>query len=186
MANDNKNVIIAYFPSVQDAETASNELKSWDKANDDIKLGGIGILKLEDGQIKTHSVGARASGTGATVGTFVGIVTGILSGGVTLVGGALVGLAGGAAIGGLKHKNLGLTDADIDTMKQELTDGKAALVVTADDPEVPRTLKEIERVGGKVMSYTMDRDAQDAINLAAFEADKDRYRNDAIMRGMPY
>lgn len=32
---------------------------------DEIKLGGMGIISLEDGNLKTHLVGARATGTGA-------------------------------------------------------------------------------------------------------------------------
>ena len=129
MANKNKNVIIAYFPSAAAAEGASESLKMWDKANDDIKLGGIGILTAENGEIKVNNVGAKASGTGAKAGVLLGVVAGILSGGVTVVGGALAGLVGGSVLGSLKHKNLGLDDGDIDTLKAELTEGKAALVV---------------------------------------------------------
>ena len=39
MANKNKHVIISYFPSKEAATDAANQLKAWDKANDDIKLG---------------------------------------------------------------------------------------------------------------------------------------------------
>ena len=44
MANKNKYVIIGYFPSKEAATEAANQLKQWDKANDDVKLGGMGIL----------------------------------------------------------------------------------------------------------------------------------------------
>ena len=44
MANKNKHVIISYFPSAAAAEGDSEALKQWDKANDQIKLGGMGIL----------------------------------------------------------------------------------------------------------------------------------------------
>jgi uncharacterized membrane protein len=186
MANQNKNVIISYFDSVEKATAAAEGLKTWDKANDDIKLGGIGILSIENGEIKTHNVGKKATGTGAKAGAVIGIVVGVLSGGVTLIGGALAGLAGGALLGSLKHKSLGLTDGDILTFKNELTGGKAALVVTADDNEVNDTLQHIEGLGGKVVSYTADREAMDAINAAAFEADRQRYMGDDAMHGMTH
>ncbi len=54
------------------------------------------------GAIETHPVIVTIVALGA--------VTGILSGGVTLIGGALAGAAGGAVLGALFHKNIGLTD----------------------------------------------------------------------------
>ena len=88
MANQNKNVIISYFDSVEKATAAAEGLKTWDKANDDIKLGGIGVLTVENGEVKTHNIGATAAGAGAKAGTVIGIVAGVLSGGIGLVGGA--------------------------------------------------------------------------------------------------
>ncbi len=113
MANKNKHVIIAYFANLIAAEQAAYRIKDRDKANDDIKLGGIGILTEKDGKIKTQKVGARAAGSGAKWGLALGAATGILTGGVTLIGGAIAGVAGGAAMGALFHKSLGLSDDDL-------------------------------------------------------------------------
>ena len=110
MANKNKHVIIAYYPGADKADQAANHIKDWDKANDDIKLGGIGILTWDKDKVQTRKVGARATGKGAKWGIALGAVTGILSGGVTLVGGALAGVAGGALVGALFHRSLGLSD----------------------------------------------------------------------------
>lgn len=172
MANKNKNVIIAYFPSAAAAEGASESLRMWDKANDDIKLGGIGILTVENGEVKVSNVGAKATGTGAKAGVILGVVTGILTGGITVVGGAIAGAAGGSILGALKHKSLGLTDGDMDTLKAELTDGKAALVVTADDDEVYPTKSKIEEFGGTVTSFTADREATEAMMQATIESER--------------
>jgi uncharacterized membrane protein len=81
MANKNNHIVISYFPSADKADSAANQLKEWDKANDFVKLGGIGILFWEDQKIKTRKVGGRAAGTGAKWGTILGVATGILSGG---------------------------------------------------------------------------------------------------------
>jgi uncharacterized membrane protein len=172
MSNTNRNVIIAYFPSVEQADAAEQALRDWDKADDDIKLGGIGILHVEEGEVKIRNVGARDTATGAKAGAIIGIITGILSGGMTLIGGALAGLAAGAMLGSLKHQGLGLTDGDIAEMKAELTSGKAALIVTADDNEVNDTKQEIERLGGNVVSYTADREALETLALAAAEEER--------------
>lgn len=155
MANKNKNVVISYFPSREAATQAAEQLKEWDKAHDDIKLGGLGILTWENEKIKTRLVGNRAAGTGAKWGLILGAATGILSGGVTLLGGALVGVASGAVAGALFHKHLGLTDADKQRLEQHLQSGGAAVVVMADDEEVAPTMEELNRLGGKVENYVV-------------------------------
>ena len=129
MGNKNKHVIISYFSDQEAATEAAKQLKKWDKANNDIKLGGVGVLTWKKNKIKTRKVGARAGGTGAKWGLALGAVTGILSGGVTLIGGAVAGVAGGAVLGALFHKNLGLTDADKERLEQHLQGGGAAVAL---------------------------------------------------------
>ncbi len=153
MSNKNKHVIISYFPNPEAALDAAKQLKKWDKANKDIKLGGIGILTWKKNKVKTRKVGSRAGGTGAKWGIALGAVTGILSGGVTLIGGAVAGAAGGAVLGALFHKSLGLTDADKERLEQFLQDGGAAVVVMADEIEVYPTSAELTSLGGKVENY---------------------------------
>ena len=163
MANKNKHVIIGYFPSKEAATEAADQLKAWDKANDDIKLGGIGILTWEKGKIKTRKVGNRAGGTGAKWGLILGAATGILSGGVTLIGGAAAGVVGGAVAGSLFHKNLGLTDADKERLEQHLQNGGAAVVVMADDHEVEPTKAELASLGGQVEDYEVPEETMEQV-----------------------
>lgn len=153
MANKNKHVIISYFPNKDLATAAAKQLKKWDKANKDIKLGGIGILTWHKNRIKTHLVGSRAAGTGAKWGIALGAITGILSGGITLIGGAVAGVATGAVLGSFFHKHLGLTDADKERLERHLQDGGAAVVVMADENEVKPTATELVRLGGPVDNY---------------------------------
>ena len=42
-----KQVVLAIFPDEAAADAAVTSLKSWDKANDDIKLNAIGVLVLD-------------------------------------------------------------------------------------------------------------------------------------------
>ena len=83
----------------------------------------------------------------------LGAATGILSGGVTLIGGAAAGLVGGTVMGALFHKSLGLTDADKERLELHLQDGGAALVIMADEHEVEPTKAELARLGGRVEDY---------------------------------
>jgi uncharacterized membrane protein len=153
MSNKNRHVVIAYFTDVAAASNAAAQLKDWDKANDAVKLGGVGILHWEDGKIKTKKVGARATGKGAAWGAALGATLGILSGGVTLIGGALVGVTAGVLTGALFHKGVGLSDDDQIHLEEHLKNGGAAVVVMADEDEVVMTSDELTRLGGAVENF---------------------------------
>ncbi|MCP4166650.1 MAG: DUF1269 domain-containing protein [Chloroflexi bacterium] len=166
MANKNNQVIIACFSGADKADAAANQLKVWDKANDAVKLGGIGILVWEDGKIKTRKVGGRAAGAGAKWGMILGITTGILSGGVTLIGGAVAGAASGAVLGALFHKGIGLSDDDKAELEQHLQQGGAALVVMADEDEVAETGAELGSLGGDVASFEVPQETMEKVEAA--------------------
>ncbi len=153
MSNKNRHVVIAYFADVAAASNAAAQLKDWDKANDAVKLGGVGILHWEDGKIKTKKVGQRATGKGAAWGTALGATLGILSGGVTLIGGAIVGVTAGALTGALFHKGVGLSDEDKSRLEDHLKNGGAAVVAMADEDEVAMTSEELTRLGGTVENF---------------------------------
>ncbi len=168
MANKNRNLVVAYFDNAAAADDAAQQLKHWDKDDDDIKLGGMGIVTMEDGELKTHKVGAHAAGTGAKWGTILGATgglatgimaaAGILTGGLGLIPGAIAGLAVGAGAGALFHKKIGMTDADRARLEDHLKNGGAALAVMADDFEVEPTKAEIAALGGAVEHYTLPDD----------------------------
>ena len=183
MSNKNRNLIVAYFPNPVAADTAAGKLKLWDKDRKDIKLGGMGIITMEDGELKTHKVGAHAAGTGAKWGTILGaaggLAAGVLTGGIGLIPGAIAGLGLGAGTGALFHKRVGLTDEDKARLTKHFEDGGAALAVMADDFEVEPTKAEIYELGGEVENFTIPEevmnevaDAHEAMNDAQAEADK--------------
>ena len=166
MAKQKRVAIIAYFPGADKADMAANQLNAWDKANDDIKLGGVGILTWEDGKVQTRKVGSRAAGSGAKWGVALGALTGILSGGVTLIGGAVAGAAGGAVMGAFFHKSLGLSDADMDRIEKHLKSSGAVLAVMANADEVAATTQEITGLGGTVETYDVPEETADKVEEA--------------------
>jgi uncharacterized membrane protein len=179
MANKNKNLIVAYFPTVDAADDAGQRLKHWDKGEDEIKLGGMGILSMHDGELKTHLVGARAAGTGAKWGAILGatgglatgimVAAGVLTGGIGIIPGAIAGLALGAAGGSLFHKRIGMTDADRARLEDHLRNGGAALAVMTDAVEVEPTKAELAALGGRVEGYLLPEDL-----MAEVEATRQR------------
>jgi hypothetical protein len=63
MSDSKEQVVIASFDGPADAEQAAKDLMGWDKANDEIKLGAIGVLSKDaKGEIKTKTFSARNTG----------------------------------------------------------------------------------------------------------------------------
>ena len=63
-----KTLTLAFFENEAAADAAVAQIKQWDKASKDVKLGAIGVLvKDEKGKIKTHKLGSRKTGLGAAV-----------------------------------------------------------------------------------------------------------------------
>ena len=157
--NENEHVVIALFPDKEAAEKAIGDLRSWDKASDEIKLGATGTITREDGEVEVH-VGRR-TGRGAAVGAVAGIIAGVLSGGIGLVGGAIGGAALGGVTGAFFKKSLHLTEAEIEQIGRELDAGRTAVVVTCDSYEVQGTSERLQMAGGEIRRYAVPPEAID-------------------------
>lgn len=152
-------LLIAYFPTADEAHKAGESLKDWDKERKDIELGAMSIVTMDaKGEIKEDKVGARKTGKGAKWGLLAGAALGILSGGVTLIGGALVGLAAGALSGSFMHKDIGMTDEDQERLQKHLNEGHAALAVMMDLDEMESTIHELNKLGADVATYNVPQD----------------------------
>lgn len=153
----NENVVVGIFEDRAAAELAIERLKQWDKASDDIKLGAVGLLYKEGDEVK--SIINHQSGRGLKVGALVGLIAGVLSGGIGLVGGAAAGSLMGGVAGTFFAKSLNLNEAECNTIGRELDLGKAAVVVTCDEYELVPTRNTLEKAGGIVKLYVVPADA---------------------------
>lgn len=167
----NDHLVVAYFDSKDQAEQAADSLKSWDKANEDIKLGAMAIVsKNEKGKVENTDLGPRNTGKGAAIGVIAGAAAGLLSGGLTVVGGALLGGILGGGVGALNKQGIGLSQEDLDRMSSELDAGHAALLAMADEVEVADTTAELTRLGGRAQSSPVAPEAvaqaEQALNAA--------------------
>ena len=164
----NERLVIGYFANKEQAETAVDALHHWDTSNAAVKLGNIGIMYKDDGKIKT--VVPRRAGKGTALGLGIGAITGILSGGMTLIGGLLIGGVVGGAVGALFKKSLGLTPEDMEQIAQQVESGQAAVIVMCDDYEVDGVVADMKQSGGTVNSFDMSSallpDAEKAVNDA--------------------
>lgn len=177
MAEKDTELIIAYFPTADEAQAAGQHLKDWDKERKDIKLGAMSIMTMnESGELKEDQVGVRKTGKGAKWGVIAGAALGILSGGATLIGGALVGLAAGALGGSLFHKKIGMTDEDQQRLEKHLKDGGAALAVMMDLDEMESTIHELNKLDADVATYNVPQEVLDDMERMAKSGDVLRNR----------
>jgi hypothetical protein len=158
------NVVLGIFPDEAAADSAVESLKAWDKIDDDIKLNAIGVLVLDDkGKVKTQKVGSRS----VPKGVGIGIILAVLAPPVSLLGGIL----GGAAVGALHHKGLGLPREERDALAGELSAGKAAVGVLAKDEEVEAIGAKLVELGGTVKAHAVSDEARaEAADAAVAEA----------------
>jgi uncharacterized membrane protein len=147
-----KTLVIAFFEDEDAADAAVKEIKEWDKGRKDVKLGAIGVLVKDDkGKIKTHKLGQRRTALGAILFA----IAGILSGGLTVVGGAIFG----GILGSFFHKGLGMSEEDLAKIDSDLDAGKAAVAILADPFEAPTVSRKLAELGGETQAHTVTEDA---------------------------
>jgi uncharacterized membrane protein len=139
---------------------AANELKGWEKANDDIKRGAIGVLaKDKEGKIKAHKLGTRETARGAGVGAVLGIIATVLSGGLALLAGVVGGIIVGGLLGSFVHRGLGMSEEDLRLLGERLDAGGAAVAVLVPADEVDATTAEFKKIGGDIATYQISEEA---------------------------
>ena len=154
--NNNDQVVIAFFPSAEEAERAAEALKNWDDANDDVKLGAVGTISKDGDKVKTQL--GRKTGKGLAVGAVLGVVAAAL-GPVGLIGGAIAGGALGGVVGSFLKKSVNLDKEAIAKIGAELDRGQVAVVVACDDFEVGPTSDQLALAGGTVHQYAVPTEA---------------------------
>lgn len=150
--NNNEHVVIAFFASKEMAEIAIDALKDWDQRNKEVKLGAIGMVFKEDGEIKTSV--PRKTGRGIAVGALLGVFAAAL-GPVGWIGAALGGGALGGAIGTLFKKSVDLDEAALQDINAQLDAGKAGVVVAVDEFEMLVTADQLRAAGGTVREFVV-------------------------------
>ncbi len=154
-----KQLVMAFFANEAAADAAVNNVKQWDKASKEIKLGAIGVLVKDDkGKIKTHKLGQKKTGTYAVLGALASV----LSGGVTVLGGAVVG----SILGAFFHKGLGLSKDDLARIGKELDGGKAAVGILAQPNEAAGVSAKLAELGGVPETHEVSEEALDQVQTA--------------------
>lgn len=157
-----KQLVLAFFEKEAIADGAVNELKNWDKASKDIKLGAIGVLVKDDkGKVKTQKLGSRQWG----IGVVLGAIAAVLTGGLSILGGAVIG----GILGSFFHKGLGLSKEDLARIDKQLDGGKAAVGVLVSDAEVAGVTAKLQELGGMPETHEVTDEAVEQAATAAAE-----------------
>ena len=150
-----KTLIISIFETEELADRTATLIKDYELAGHD----AVGILALDEhGALKVDKIGARSTGKGVGVGAVLWILGPV---------GMTAGLAGGALLGALHHKGLGLDSADRDRIAKELEGGKAAIGVLTDPEKVAPIVAQLNVAGGVTESHNA---SDEALDHAASEA----------------
>jgi uncharacterized membrane protein len=148
-----KQLVLAFFDNESAADAAVTAVKAWDKADKEVKLGAIGVLvKDANGNVKTNKLGARQTGTGAAL---LGVAA-IFTGGLSIIGGALLG----GLMGSFFHKGLGMSKDDVVHLSSQLDDGRAAVGILAKMDEAAAVMAKLTELGGVVESYEVTDEAE--------------------------
>jgi uncharacterized membrane protein len=168
MAKQNQQLVVALFETQGAAKQAAEALKQWDKANDDVKAGAVGVLTADGkGGIKQDLMGPRASGKGATVGAILGLIAAVPTGGLSLLGGVLGGGVGGGIVGAFFHKHLGMDEGERDRLAKEIAGGCAAVGVLAIPEEAEAFAAKLRELGGRPESYEITEEGAAQATAAA-------------------
>jgi hypothetical protein len=155
-----KQLVLAFFENEAAADEAVKAIKGWDKASKDVKLGAIGVLVKDDkGKIKTHKLGKRKTGAGAVLG----VLAAVLTGGISLLGGAVAG----GILGAFFHKGLGMSKDDLARINGELDGGKAAVGILAAADEAAGVSAKLAELGGKAETHEVSDEAVEQAEVAA-------------------
>lgn len=155
----NKQLVLAIFDNETAADAAAGQLESWDKVTKDVKLNAIGVLVMDDkGKIKQHKMGTRATGKGAGIGLILAMLTPV---------GLIGGVVGGAVLGRLHRKGLGIGEADRDRIGAELAQGRAVVGVLAPDEQGKAIQDKLTELGGRAEAHAA---SDEVLEEAAKEA----------------
>jgi uncharacterized membrane protein len=139
-----KRLVISIFDAEAHADEAAAALRDAGAVVDD----AIGVLVLDErGELKTHKVGATSGGKGAAAGAVLALLGPI---------GLGVGVVGGALLGKLHHKDLGLDDADRERLGAALRGGQAAVGVLADPDELVAVESILVGLGGETEAHELN------------------------------
>ena len=140
------------------------------------KLHGQALIQVQDAAVvtwpadrkkpKTHGMNA-ATGVGALGGGFWGLLFGLIF--FVPILGLAIGAASGALLGSMK--DIGISDAFIDTVRQKVTPGTSALFLLSSNAVIDRVKAEFPASDAELMSTNLSTEQEQKLREAFEDED---------------
>lgn len=155
-------LIVVTFADEDQAQGLYEALKELDKKKIAHLEDAVFVTKNADGKYeideKRHHEKRTGTFKGATLGVFIG----------WMLGGPVLGLAGGAIVGRLigKKMDLGVDEGTIKSVANDLENGQTALFILGSSKHRPTVVDTFKQFKGKIVSTTLDSDVQERLQQA--------------------
>lgn len=155
---DKGHLVVGVFETEAAAATAADWLSKWQKTQkdvDDIKVDAMAVLTADDDkEIRIQRVGRHSAAGGAGIGLAVGALAGVLTGGLSVLGGLAAGALIGGVGGGLIHKGLGKHEEELADLTDHLCSGRAGVALVVDESAVEAVTEQLVDLGAITDVYT--------------------------------
>ncbi|MFN2137539.1 MAG: hypothetical protein ACK2UK_16380 [Candidatus Promineifilaceae bacterium] len=156
-------VIVAVFENESAAAGAQAGLEHWDGTRRDVKLGSIGFLQIEDGEVKSTLV--RKENKGILVNGAMGLVRSML-GPIAVVG----DVVGGVAKSFLKN-DAEETPLVFQQLSAFMDAGGVTMILVAEEAVAQAHSRQLQAMGGRVTTHIVPQEVLEEVDAALQEAE---------------
>ncbi len=155
-------LIVITFEDATQAESLYEELVKLNKQKAINLADAVFVTKNDAGELTVDEKVHNEKRSGTRGGAFAGVLIGLA------LGGPILGLAGGALIGRLagKKMDLGIDKGTLQSISDSLDAGHTALFIYGNAQHESTILGAFKQVKGKIISTTLDTDAQEKLQKA--------------------
>jgi uncharacterized membrane protein len=155
-------LIVVSFDDDAQAEGLYADLVALDKKKVVRLDDAVFVKKDEAGKFTIDEKFHHEKRSGTFKGAGVGVIVGLI------IGGPVLGLAGGAIVGRMigKHTDLGIDDGTIKSVAEELHNGRTALFILGAAKHQPTVVDTFAKYNGKIIQTSIDTDAQAKLQKA--------------------
>jgi uncharacterized membrane protein len=152
-------IVVAAFDNDAAAQAALSQVKG---AKKELGLRDAAIVYRDGDKIKVKETKDMGGGKGAVIG---GVIGGVLTGGI--------GIAGGALIGGLiaKGHDANLPDKQLKQLVAALPEGSSAVLAVVDEASGQAAVDMLTGAGAKATTLNLDADTAARLGAVAVAAD---------------
>ena len=155
-------LIVVTFEDANQAESLYEELVKLNKEKTINLRDAVFVTKNDAGELTIDEKVHHEKRSGTLGGAFAGGLIGLV------LGGPILGLAGGAIIGRLAARkvDLGVDKGTIQSISDSLDAGHTALFIYGNAQHASTIIKAFKHVKGQIISTTLDTDAQEQLQKA--------------------